>query len=106
MPVTLKELLIVGLLAAVAFRVAKVIAPSFIPADDFARRRNTWFVLTVSRFSRRISGFMRSLRFRAMFIAGRKDSNPSALYILLLQVVPPVSVPVPNDRHGVLVQHQ
>lgn len=95
MPVTLKELLIVGLLAAVTFRVAKALAPSFIPANDFARRRNTWFVLTVVSFIAPNFWIYALVAIPAMFIAGRKDSNPSALYMLLLQVVPPVSVPVP-----------
>jgi O-antigen ligase len=30
-----------------------------------------------------------------MAIAGRKDSNPSAVYLMLLQVIPPVELPVP-----------
>ena len=95
MPVTVKELAIVAVLAAIVFQVAKSFAPLFISREDFARRRNAWYLLTVVGFLAPNFWLFALVAIPTMFIAGRKDANPSALYLLLLQVVPPVSVPVP-----------
>lgn len=95
MPTALKELLIVGFLAAIIFRVAKPVAALFIPAEDLARRRNAWFLLTVTGFLAPNFWIFALVAVPTMTIAARKDSNPSALYMMLLQVIPPVSVSVP-----------
>jgi O-antigen ligase len=95
MPVTLKELFIVGVIAAIVFRVAKPITTLFIPAADFGRRRNAWYLLTAAGFLAPNFWIFALVAIPTMFIAGRKDGNPSALYLMLFQVVPPVSVSVP-----------
>jgi O-antigen ligase len=95
MPVSLKELIVVLVIAAIIFRLAKPVALSFIPADDFARRRNVWYVLTATAFLSPSFWLFAVVAIPVLLIAGRKDSNPSALYLMLLQVIPPIDVPVP-----------
>jgi O-antigen ligase len=95
MPVNLKALIIVVFLAAIVFRVAGSFAPFFISTEDFARRRNAWYLLTATGLLAPNFWIFAIIAIPTMIIAGRKDTNPSALYLMLLQVVPPVNVPVP-----------
>src|SRR6202049_5202471 len=95
MILSLKELFVVLVLAAITFRLAKPIALLFIAPDDLSRRRNVWYVLTVTAFLSPNFWIFALVAIPVMAIAGRKDSNPSALYLMLLQVIPQVDVPVP-----------
>jgi O-antigen ligase len=95
MSANLKALIIVAFLAAIVFRVAGSFAPFFISTESFARRRNAWYLLTAAGFLAPNFWVFAIIAIPTMIIAGRKDANPSALYLLLLQVVPPVNVPVP-----------
>jgi hypothetical protein len=100
---TLKELFVVLVIAAVVFRLARPAVSLFLTPEDLARRRNVWFLLTVVGFLSPSFWIYTLVAVPAMVIAGRKDSNPSALYLLLLQVVPPVEIPVPMFGMGRLI---
>jgi O-antigen ligase len=91
----LKELFCVLVIAAIVFWLAKPFVPLFITPGDFARRRNVWYALTVTAFISPSFWLFALIAIPVMAIAGRKDSNPSALYLMLLQVIPEVNVPVP-----------
>jgi hypothetical protein len=95
MPVNLKELIVVVVIAAVVFRLAKSFAPFFISSEDFARRRNVWYALTVTAFLSPSFWLFAFVAIPILTIAGRKDSNPTALYFMLLQVIPLIEVPIP-----------
>jgi O-antigen ligase len=92
---SLKELIVVSIIAAVIFWLAKRYTSLFITPEDFARRRNVWCVLTAAAFLSPNFWIFALVAIPVMAIAGRKDSNPSALYLMLLQVIPQVDVPVP-----------
>jgi O-antigen ligase len=93
-----KGLIVVLLIGALVFWLAKPIALRFGGEANYGRRRNVWFVLTATAFVS--SNFWLYVLVAAPLLiwAGRKDSNPVALYLLLLHVIPsvPVDIPVPG----------
>jgi O-antigen ligase len=95
MILSLKELIYVSIIAALIFRLAKPLALLFSTPDDFSRRRIVWYALTATAFLSPNFWLFALVAIPVMAIAGRKDSNPGALYLMLLQVIPPIEVPVP-----------
>jgi hypothetical protein len=92
---SIKALIVVLTIAATIFHLAKPIALRFMSAEDFSRRRLVWFVLTVVSFVSP-NFWLYALVAVPMFVwANRHDSNPIALYLLMLHVVPPVNVAIP-----------
>jgi hypothetical protein len=95
MLLSIKELIVVLAIAAAIFHLAKPIALRFTSSEDFSRRRLVWFVLTVVSFISP-SFWLYTLAAVPMLLwANRKDSNPIALYLLMLHVVPPAGVIIP-----------
>ncbi|HEY4339871.1 MAG TPA: O-antigen ligase family protein [Steroidobacteraceae bacterium] len=90
-----KELVVVLVISTVAFQLLKPFALRFTAEEDFNRRRNVWFVLTFAGFLVPNIWLYTLVAAPLMFWAGRKDANPIALYLVLLQVIPPVSIPIP-----------
>jgi O-antigen ligase len=99
----LKELFVVLVIATVIFRLAKPAADLFITPEDLARRRNVWYLLTIVGLLSPSFWIYVLVAVPTMVIAGRKDSNPNALYLLLLQVVPPIDISVPMFGMGRLI---
>jgi O-antigen ligase len=90
-----KALIVVLLLAAPIFRFSKPVAILFSNEPDFLRRRNMWFVLTILGFLSPSFWLFALIAAPLLIWAGRKDSNPVALYILLLNVISPIRVNIP-----------
>jgi len=95
MSASLKELIVVLAIAAVIFKLAKPIALHFSTEQDFARRRNVWFVLTVTAFLSPSFWLFAVVAVPLMTWAGRRDTNPVAFYLLLLHVIPSIPVEIP-----------
>jgi O-antigen ligase len=95
MILSLKEFIVVLVIAVVVFRLTKPIALVFIDPADLVRRRLAWFALTATAFL--IPSFWAFALVAAPIAiwAGRKDSNPCALYLMLFAVIPPIEIPVP-----------
>jgi hypothetical protein len=92
---SIKALIVVLTIAATIFYLAKPIALRFMSGEDFSRRRFLWFVLTAVSFVSP-NFWLYALVAVPMFVwAGRSDSNPIALYLLMLHVIPPVAVSIP-----------
>jgi hypothetical protein len=91
----LKELIVVLAIALVVFKFAKPVVSLFTTQDDFARRRNTWCALTIVAFLCPIFWLFCLIAIPFLVSAGRKDSNPSAFYLMLVYVVPDFSWRVP-----------
>jgi O-antigen ligase len=92
---SIKSLIVVLTIAATVFYLAKPTALRFMSGEDFSRRRLVWFVLTTVGFVSP-NFWLYALVAVPMFVwAGRKDSNPIALYLLMLHVIPPVAVSIP-----------
>jgi hypothetical protein len=92
---SVKALIVVLAIAATIFHLAKPIALRFMSVEDFSRRRLVWFALTVVGFLS--PNFWVYVIFAVPMLvwSGGNDSNPIALYLLLLHVVPPVPVIIP-----------
>jgi hypothetical protein len=91
----LKELIVVLVIALAVFKLAKPIAFLFTTQDDFTRRRNTWCALTIAAFLCPSFWLFCLVAMPILIWAGRRDSNPGALYLMLMHVVPPFSWRVP-----------
>jgi hypothetical protein len=94
-PEGLKELVVVLAIATVIFGFAKPAALQFSSEVDFARRRNVWFILTAAAFLSPNFWLFALVAVPLLVFAGLKDTNPIALYLLLLHVIPVIEVDVP-----------
>jgi len=95
MMLQLKELVVLLGIGSVVYLLAKPVALKFIPAKDFCRRRNVWFALTVVALVSPSFWIFAIAAIPVFIFAGRKDSNPVALYVSMLHVIPPISFMVP-----------
>lgn len=91
----LKALIVVLTLSIAAFQFAKPIVSQFCNKQDFSRRRNLWLTFTAACFLSPNFWLFTLIAVPLLFWAGRKDSNPIALYMLLLHAVPPLEVEIP-----------
>ena len=96
MTVNLKALVVVMVLAWAFFAVAKRFCTPLISPENYARRRNVWFVLTAAGFLLPNFWLYIFLAACVVFWAAKKDSNPLALYMLVLYALPPVEFPIPQ----------
>jgi O-antigen ligase len=103
MPLNIKDLIVVLVLSSVVFKFAKSTALLFSSEQDFSRRRNLWFVLTVTAHLSPSIWLYVLVATPFLLVGGRKDSNPSALYLFLLHVVPPVATPIPLPGSAKLI---
>ena len=92
---SIKALIVVLTIAATIFHLAKPIALRFMSGEDFSRRRLVWFVLTAVSFVSPNFWLYALVAVPMLVWAGRNDSNPIALYLLMLHVIPPVGVIIP-----------
>jgi hypothetical protein len=95
MPVSIKALIVVLAIAAAVFLLGKPLALLFTSEPDFSRRRNVWFVLTATAFISPNFWLFALIAVPVLFWAGRKDTNPIALYLFLLQIIPPIPIDIP-----------
>lgn len=91
-----KALFVVLVLSGLAFWLARPVFTKFMSDKDFVHRRNLWLGLTVCAFA--IPSFWVYMGVAAALIglAGRRDSNPAAMYLFLLLVIPPFSQAIPG----------
>jgi hypothetical protein len=94
-PINLKELIVILVIAAAVFRLARPVALAFSTAEDYARRRNAWYALTAAAFICPSFWLYAVIALPILVIVGRRDPNPGAVYLLLLQVIPPIPISIP-----------
>ena len=95
MPNFLKELIVVLALAGLVFRLARPIALKFSSAADFSRRRTVWLALTVTAFAAPDFWLFAVVAVPLLLWGQRRDSNPLAFYLAMLQAIPPIKFEVP-----------
>lgn len=95
MPHSIKDLIVVLALALAVFHFARPIARHFTSDADYSRRRGVWLALTVVAFLSPGFWWFAVIAAPLLIWARRRDSNPVALYLLLLQVIPSLPVPIP-----------
>jgi hypothetical protein len=101
---SIKQLIFILVIATPIFGLGKSLALRFMSAEDFSRRRNVWFALTVTAFLSPSFWLFALVAIPLLVWAGRKDSNPIALYLMLLHVIPPIPVQVPVVGIGELFE--
>jgi hypothetical protein len=94
--VLFKAFIVVFTLAVLVFIVSKPVFLRFMSPQDFSLRRNLWLALTTAAFL--LPDFWLFLAVAAVLIlyTARRDSNPVALYMLLLITLPPLGKEVPT----------
>jgi len=97
MIVNLKALVVVLAIAVGVFYFAKPLCLRFMSAEDFARRRGVWFALTITAFVVPSFWLYVAVALAVLAWSVRKDSNPVALYLLMLHVIPPVRTQIPVE---------
>ena len=74
-------------IAMVVFIIAKPICLRFMAEDDFVRRRNVWLALTLTAFISPSFWLFALVAFPVLAWGAHRDSNPVALYLLVMQVI-------------------
>jgi hypothetical protein len=82
-------------MAGVVFYFAKPVALLYIDEQDYDRRRNVWFALTITGFLSPSFWLFALVAAVLLLPVGRRDSNPLGLYMLLLHVINPIAVNIP-----------
>jgi O-antigen ligase len=95
MPLNVKDLIVVLVFSTIVFIFIKPTALLFTNERDFARRRIVFYILTCTAFLGSSFWTYAAVAVPTLLIAGRKDSNPSALYLFLLHIIPPVVAATP-----------
>lgn len=91
----IKTLIVVLTLGSFAFLFGQRIWLTVMSQEDFRRRRNIWYVLTIWAFLSPSFWLFCLIAIPIMVWAGQRDSNPLALYVFLLHIIPPVNFLVP-----------
>jgi len=92
---TLKPLVVVMAIALSVFVLARPWCLRFMTAEDYVRRRNVWIVLTVTAFASPSFWIYSTVALVLLAWAAQKDSNPLALYVAMLHVIPPIGLYIP-----------
>ena len=91
MPVHLRALVVILILAVAVFILARRPASACVSDDDFRRRRNLWFAVTLIAFLAHNFWIFLAVTGLLLAFAGRREHSPIALFIWLLFAVPPFS---------------
>lgn len=96
MPEHLRALIVILFLATVVFTMARRPALDLIRSADFKRRRNLWFALTLLVFVSGNFWVYAVIAVLVLLVAGRREHNPMALFLMLLFLMPAAAIPVPG----------
>lgn len=96
MPEHFRALVVILVLAGVVFYMTRRPASDLIPANDFVRRRNLWFVLTVLAFVSHSFWLYVVVTAVILNIARKREHNPVALFFILAFLVPPAQARIPG----------
>ena len=96
MPEHLRALIVILLLAAIVFSLVKGPASQITKNENFSRLRNFWFVLTLVAFLSQSFWLYASISGLLMLLAVPRSQNVTALFFLLLFLIPPASVDIPG----------
>jgi len=99
----MKALIVVLVIATGVFWIAKPVMLRFCKESDYLRRRNAWILVTMIAFLCSNFWIFACLAALIFGFCSKRDSNPSALYLFLLSVVPPVSVVIPLGGNSQLL---
>ena len=90
MILALKELSVVLVFSALVFKLATPMALRFSSPEDLSRRCRIWYLLTTVAFLSPNFWLYVLVAVPVLVRAARKDSNPVALYLMMLHVIPQI----------------
>lgn len=96
MPVNVKALIVVLALSGLVFAFGKRTALHFMEEADFRRRRNVWLILSAAAFLSPTFWWFAPVAIPVLYWAGKKDTNPLAFYLLVMNVIPSIHVDIPT----------
>ncbi|MDB5995402.1 MAG: ligase [Pseudomonas sp.] len=96
MPEHIRALVVILVLAGVVFAMARQPAMDLIRYNDFTRRRNLWFALTIVAFFSYSFWVYAAVAIVVLTLARKRERNPIALFFMLLFLIPPVSAQIPG----------
>ena len=92
MPEHFRALVLILVFASIAFALAKRPLIAFAVAEeDYKRRRNLWFAVTVIAFLSHSFWIMLAVVGALLLYVGRREHNPMASFAILMFAVPPFS---------------
>lgn len=96
MPEHLRALVVILVVATIFFALAHRTACSIAGTENFARRRNLWFSLTIVAFLAGNFWIYALFAVPLMIHANRKEANLPALYFFILFVIPTAYIKIPG----------
>jgi O-antigen ligase len=96
MPDYLRTLIVILVLASTFFAFARNSACAITNTENFTRRRNLWFALTLAAFLTTNFWLYTAIAIPLLIYANRREPNPTALYFFILFVLPTVAVQIPG----------
>ena len=101
MPLNLKVLIVVLALSAFVFALSKRSSLHFMAEEDFKRRRNIWLIVSAAAFLSPNVWLFSMIAAPVLYWGGRKDSNPLAFYLVLVNVIPSIPIQIPTNGLGI-----
>lgn len=92
----LKALVVILFLAAIVFTLAGRYVRATAQFEDFTRRRNIWFVLTLAAFVAHNFWIYTLIAVPLLLYSNRRESNPPALFFFILFILPIATIPIPG----------
>lgn len=96
MPEHLRALIVILVLAAAVFAFAHRSACTISTVEDFTRRRNLWFALTIAAFVSHNFWLYTLIAIPLLIYANRYETNKPALYFFLLFALPMTTFEIPG----------
>lgn len=96
MPEYLRSLVVIVILSTAFFAVAGRSASVIIGRNDFIRRRNLWFGLTLAAFLAHNFWLYTIIAILLLLYSSRRETNPSALFFFILFALPYSQVEIPG----------
>lgn len=93
---SIKELIFVMGLTVPIWMVGKAFFGNSVSAEVFRSRRNTWLIVTVLGFLSPNIFIYAAIAVPVIYRAGKRDTSPISLFILLFFAIPNAAVPLPS----------
>jgi hypothetical protein len=96
MPEHLRSLIVILVLTAIFFAFARRFASTISSSEDFTRRRNLWFTLTLVAFLSPNFWVYTAIAIPLLINAARRESNFPSLFFFILFALPTATIRIPG----------
>ena len=97
MPEYIRSLIVILVLASIVFALAKAPATAFaMSTEDYVRRRNTWFLITLAGFLSQSFWIFSIATVIIISVSAKTEKNKVALWCFLILAIPLVKVEIPG----------